>query len=182
MSLRKTGKKSSRLYNTKMENKKTNRALLSLGSNLGDREDNIYRCIKELGKIPGIKVIQESSLIETVPVGPAQPNFINSAILVETLLLPDKLLQEALRIEKVFGRVRTFKWGRRIIDVDMILFGNMVVKTPSLEIPQPLFRVREFVLAPAAEIAPNMVDPISGHTIEYLLKKLSGSANSSETS
>jgi len=146
--------------------------LLSIGSNLGNRERTIFLCVEALGEIPNTKLLRSASLLDTVAIGPEQPNFINSAVVLETTLLPAKLLAETTRIEDDFGRERSVRWGARTLDIDIILFGDTVILTESLEIPHPRFREREFVLTPACEIAPDFIDPVSGKTVRQLLSQI----------
>lgn len=145
---------------------------LGIGSNLGKREDNCLKAIKALEE-KGITIKKRSHLYETEPWGVReQPNFINMAIEVETDLPPDKLLQIVKGIEEEMGRTETFKWGPRIIDIDILLYNDIVYETPDLKIPHPLMHERDFVLKPLSEIAPDKVHPVLKKTISELLQNL----------
>ncbi len=147
---------------------------IALGSNLGDRELNLLRAIAEIGKLPGSKVTALSGFYDTQPVGPVvQENFLNAVLRLETPLTPQKLLSELQRIETViFKRKRTVEWGPRVIDLDIIFYGDRIVKENALTIPHPLLHERRFVLAPLAEIAPGFIHPQLGKSVDEILKTL----------
>jgi 2-amino-4-hydroxy-6-hydroxymethyldihydropteridine diphosphokinase len=149
-------------------------AYISIGSNLGDREKNCAHAIKLL-KENGIVVKKQSSMHETKPWGVKdQPKFINMAIEVETDKKPEELLRVLKEIEKESGRKETIKWGPRVIDLDILFYDALILKTPDLEIPHPLLHEREFVLKPLCEIAPDKKHPVSGKTIGELYKEVKG--------
>ncbi|PIU64744.1 MAG: 2-amino-4-hydroxy-6-hydroxymethyldihydropteridine diphosphokinase [Armatimonadetes bacterium CG07_land_8_20_14_0_80_40_9] len=149
-------------------------SFLSLGSNLGKREENIKRALDLLRRDEDIKIVKTSSLYETEPVGSkAQGWFLNQVIKIETNLLPQNLLKVIKKVEKEVGRVRGKKWGARIIDIDIILYGGKNLATKELTIPHPQLRRRKFVLIPLVEIAPR-VTCFKGETASYLLKSLRG--------
>jgi 2-amino-4-hydroxy-6-hydroxymethyldihydropteridine diphosphokinase len=128
--------------------------LLSLGSNLGDRVENLRRAIQAM-KERGIEVVAVSRLYETEPVGVVnQPWFVNCAAEIRTSLAPPELLRELQAIEKSLGRVRDIPQGPRTIDLDILSYGDAVIDTPELTVPHPRMRSRRFVLEPLAEIAP----------------------------
>jgi 2-amino-4-hydroxy-6-hydroxymethyldihydropteridine diphosphokinase len=149
------------------------RVFLGLGSNLGDRAKNIRRAVRLVGSIGRTRVVSVSSLYETEPVGYAdQPDFINAAVEIETVLTPRELLCEIKGIERSMGRKKTFRFGPRVIDIDILLFGNLTVDEPDLVIPHPRMLERRFVLMPLVEIAPQAIHPVSGETIASHLKNI----------
>jgi 2-amino-4-hydroxy-6-hydroxymethyldihydropteridine diphosphokinase len=149
-------------------------AMIGLGSNLGDRRAALEGAIAALTTTPGVVVRAVSAFHETEPVGgPAgQGSYLNAAALLETTFEPVELLRILLDIEARFGRVRTDHWGARTLDLDLLLYGDRILKTPELTVPHPRFATRRFVLAPLAEIAPRAVDPVTGRTIVDLLAEL----------
>jgi pantoate--beta-alanine ligase len=149
-------------------------ALLALGSNLGDRAATLDRAIELLRAVEGISVLRVSRWSETAPVGgPAGQNaYLNGSALVETSLDPHALLHELQRIETKLGRMRAERWGPRTIDIDVLLYDALVVNSDRLTIPHPRMTQRRFVLAPAAEIAAEMIDPLSGCTLGELYARL----------
>ena len=145
---------------------------MSLGSNLGDRYGYLRQAIEKLNAHPEIRVVQESSVYETDPVGfEDQPIFLNSAIAVETSLLPRDLLQVTCGIESDLGRVRTFRWGPRVIDIDILYYEGANEESQELTIPHPRIPDRAFVLAPFAEIAPDLELP-DGRRVEAIFAAL----------
>ena len=145
-------------------------AHIALGSNLGDRRATLDAAVRRLRAEPGLRVLAVSGYFVTTPVGgPAgQPAFVNAAATVETEDSPDELLALLHRIEDQFGRVRTVKDGPRTLDLDLLLYGNLVVDTPVLTVPHPRMHERGFVLGPMAEIAPDVLHPTTGKTIRHL--------------
>jgi 2-amino-4-hydroxy-6-hydroxymethyldihydropteridine diphosphokinase len=148
------------------------RIFLGLGSNIGDRTANINRACLLLGEVPGVRVVRMSSLIETGPVGyEDQPDFINAVMEIEATLSPLILLNEIKRIEREMGRVETFRFGPRLIDIDILLFGDRVIDEPDLTIPHPRMHERDFVLVPLAQIAPEVTHPVLKMKIIDILNK-----------
>ncbi len=123
------------------------------------------------------RVVAVSTFYDTAPVGYLdQPRFLNAALLLETELGPLQLLESLLAIERTMGRDRaaTVAKGPRVIDLDVLLFGDVVMATPVLTLPHPAMRERRFVLEPLAEIAPGMIDPVTGRTMAELLRLVDG--------
>ena len=120
----------------------------------------------------GIFVLRESPVYETEPVGYAQQRwFLNMVVEAKTALFPMQLLARTAKIERALGRVRTVANGPRTIDVDILLYGNAVVRTPRLEIPHPRMHERRFVLAPLADLAPDLRHPVSRKTVGQMLSE-----------
>jgi len=143
-------------------------AYIGIGSNLGNREDNCERAIRLLTE-HGIRITKRSSMIETEPWGvEEQPKFINMAAEIETALSPEDLLHLLKKIEVDAGRLPASRWGPRIIDLDILLYDDLIMKTGELEIPHPGISEREFVLKPLAEIAPDKVHPVLKKSIKSL--------------
>ena len=141
---------------------------IALGSNLGDSKQILNQALNLLSQTSGIELISHSSWYETVPVGPPQPNYVNGCAILETELLPEDLLQILLKIEQQFGRIRQERWGPRILDLDILLYGDLILEMPNLTIPHPRMNERAFVLVPLAEIAAHWIEPISRQTILQL--------------
>jgi len=148
------------------------KAFISLGSNLGDRERNIREALQKMEE-KGLCILKTSRIIETAPYGyKDQDNFLNCACLVETNLSPRNLLRILLEIEKEMGRVRTFKWGPRNIDLDIIFYDDLVIEEEDLKVPHPDAHNRPFVLGPVSEIASNFVHPVLKKTVRELYLEL----------
>jgi 2-amino-4-hydroxy-6-hydroxymethyldihydropteridine diphosphokinase len=146
---------------------------IALGSNLGDRRAAIAFAAERLA--PFINNLQLSDLIETEPDGEGlqdQPLYLNAVVIGETSLTARALLDEMFAIEQAFGRERPFPTAPRTLDLDLILLGDEVIHEPGLEVPHPRFRERFFVLGPLAEIAPDLVDPVTGLRVGELLRNL----------
>lgn len=149
-------------------------AYLALGANLGDREVNLSGAIAKLNETPGVQVSQLSSLIENPAVGgpPNSPPFLNAAAMLQTTLDAHALLHRLLEIEREIGRQRREKWAPRIIDLDLLLYGDQLINSPELIVPHPLMHQRRFVLEPLAEIAGDVVHPTLQISITKLLENL----------
>ena len=146
-------------------------AYLSLGSNLGDRKQNLkeaIRCLDSLGRVLAV-----SSFYETEPVEfTEQPLFLNCVVALETEIEPQQLMRALLHLEQEMGRKRVEKKGPRSIDIDILLFGETVIDTPELTVPHPAMAKRRFVLEPLAEIAPDLQIPTSKRTVREVLAEL----------
>jgi 2-amino-4-hydroxy-6-hydroxymethyldihydropteridine diphosphokinase len=149
-------------------------AYIGIGSNLGDRQKNIRSAVDRLKHTPGIAVLSISSMLENPAVGgpPDSPPFFNAAAKIETTLGSHALLHQLLEIEKSLGRDRRVKWEPRLIDLDLLLYGDQIVSSQELVVPHPLMHERAFVLRPLAEIAPDAVHPTLQMTIAGLLANL----------
>jgi 2-amino-4-hydroxy-6-hydroxymethyldihydropteridine diphosphokinase len=147
---------------------------LGLGSNLGDREAMLQAALQAL-ESPQLHVLRLSPVYETEPIdAPGQQWFLNQVAEAETGLFPLQLLRRTAKVEIQLGRRRVARNGPRTIDIDILLFGKSVVRAPSLEIPHPRFRCRRFVLAPLADLAPELRDPVTRKTVRELLGELRG--------
>ena len=147
------------------------RAYVGLGANLGDREATIRRAVELVGELDGVAVGGVSSLRETEPWGPVeQPRYLNGAVAVETDLPPRELLEALLDVERRLGRARDDeeRWGPRTIDLDLLLYGDLVLDEPGLDVPHPRLHERKFALEPLAELAPDALVPGRGTAAELL--------------
>jgi len=147
------------------------RAYVGLGANLGDREDTIRRAVALVDGLAGVAVVGVSSLRETEPWGPVeQPRYLNGAVAVETDLPARELLDALLDVERRLGRARDDeeRWGPRTIDLDLLLYGDLVLDEPGLDVPHPRLHERRFALEPLAELAPDALVPGRGTAAELL--------------
>ena len=143
---------------------------LSLGSNLGDRESNLRAAIERLSA-PDLRVLRTSPVYETEPVDYIHQRwFLNLVVEAETGLFPLQLLARTGKIERALGRVRTVAKGPRTIDIDILLYGAVVVDSAALEIPHPRMAERRFVLAPLADLAPGLRHPLTHQTVREMLE------------
>jgi 2-amino-4-hydroxy-6-hydroxymethyldihydropteridine diphosphokinase len=145
------------------------RAYVGLGSNLGDREAALEEAIALLRGHPDIEVVAVSTLRETEPWGPVeQPSYLNGAAAIDTRLQPRELLGVLLDVERLLGRVRAERFGPRTIDLDLLLYGEVVVDEPGLEVPHPRLHERAFALEPLRELDPELVVPGKGPVARLL--------------
>jgi len=150
----------------------TTKAYIGLGSNMGEREASLRQAVELLDATDGVEVTNVSSIYETEPVGYLdQPDFLNAVVEIETSLSARKLLLATKEIERLQERRRDVRWGPRTIDLDILLFGNVRISEPDLRVPHVEVSNRAFVLAPLAEIAPDLTLP-DGQKIRDLLAAL----------
>jgi len=146
---------------------------LGLGSNLGDRKGELDRAVSCLAQNPVIKVLLAAKYLETEPVGYAEQGlFLNTVALIETSLSPEELLAFTQSLEEQALRVRTVRFGPRTLDIDILLYDNLLLDTAELTIPHPRLRERFFVLAPLAEIAPELMLPPDALSVTEALDNL----------
>ena len=150
-------------------------AYLGLGTNLGDRCANLREALRLLAAGPGLRLLRCSQVYETEPWGVAeQPRFLNCVAEVASRLEPEALLVRCKEVEDRLGRQPGPRWGPRLIDVDILLYGSQVMDLPHLEIPHPRLHLRAFALAPLAELAPGAVHPVLGRNIGELADAAEG--------
>lgn len=148
------------------------RAYLALGSNVGDRKQALAQAVKALQETKEIKVTKLSAIYETDPVGYTdQPAFLNMVAAIDTTLAPNELLLQILGIEQQLGRIRTVRWGPRVIDIDILLYGKEHVEQPDLQVPHPFMSERAFVLIPLKDVWEGGALPVYGKTIDEYLEE-----------
>lgn len=148
------------------------RAYIGLGSNLGDRMNYLINALYKLEKLPGLEIIAVSPIYETEPVGgPLQDRFLNCCVSLYTDLLPSRLLQQMLLIEEDLGRKRKEVWGPRTIDLDLLIYEEIIMRTPLLDLPHPYLVKRKFVLVPLSDLAPGLIIPGTGKTVVQFLQQ-----------
>ena len=151
------------------------RTAVALGSNLGDRDAHLRYACARLRSVLAEPVA--SAFMDTAPCGAAgQPRYLNGVVVGWSAVGPADLLARLHEIEDARGRRRPFRHAPRTLDLDIILMGSLLVSTPALEVPHPRFRERRFVLAPLAEVAPDLVDPVTGLSADALLAQLDAPA------
>ncbi|QOV21195.1 2-amino-4-hydroxy-6-hydroxymethyldihydropteridine diphosphokinase [Anabaenopsis elenkinii] len=145
---------------------------IALGSNIGDSYKILTAAIETLANTPGMKLEAQSSWYRTKAVGPPQPDYLNGCAIFRVQMSPDLLLETLLATEAKFGRVRQQRWGARSLDLDLLLYDDLIIDTPQLQIPHPRMVTRAFVLVPLVEIAPHWVEPTSGSMIKDIVKQV----------
>src|SRR5262249_8592673 len=150
------------------------RAFIGIGSNLGDRKANFFEAIDRVSKLPSTRIVKQSSLYESEPLGDAKTWFVNAVIEIEAETTADELLKRLKSIETAMGRkrVRGKRWGSRIIDLDILFFDNEIINKRTLKVPHPELQNRRFVLAPLSELAPQMIHPKLTLSVSELLAGL----------
>jgi 2-amino-4-hydroxy-6-hydroxymethyldihydropteridine diphosphokinase len=151
------------------------RAAIALGSNLGDSHQILKSALVTLGNLPDITVTAVSEIYQTVAVTlspPPQPDYLNACAVLSTTLEPQALLDTMLEIEAQFGRVRWERWGARLLDLDLLLFDDLVIEQSGLQIPHPRMAERAFVLVPLVDVAADWIDPVSGKAIAFLVQQV----------
>jgi len=145
------------------------RAYIGLGANLGDREGTLEQAVALLAAVEGVSVVAVSGLRETDPVGVVdQPLFLNGAVAIETTLSARQLLDALLAVERSLGRVRAERWGPRIVDLDLLVYGDETIDEPGLRVPHPSLHERRFALEPLAELDPELAIPGRGSVSDVL--------------
>ena len=148
-------------------------AYIGVGSNLGDKHRNCCEAVERLDRVPGCRVIKTSPWYRTRPVGVKDQDwYVNGVIALEVGISARRLLTDLLGIESAMGRIRTEKWGPRIVDLDILLVGQEILHDPDLQVPHPLMHTRSFVLAPMVDLAPRLVHPVLQRTMTELLDDL----------
>jgi 2-amino-4-hydroxy-6-hydroxymethyldihydropteridine diphosphokinase len=146
-------------------------AYIGIGSNIGDKVHQCERAISEILKVDRHRLLAKSSLFKTQPIGyTSQDWFVNGVIKIETNLKAPDLLRTLKTTESQLGRIETFRWGPRTIDLDILFFDDIEIHTEDLQIPHPFIQNRQFVLIPLAEIDPTLVHPVLKKTVQELLK------------
>lgn len=156
------------------------RAFIGIGSNLGDRAGNYREAITRIAEIPDVRIVRQSSIYETDPLGDLKGTFLNGVIEVESEIVADVLMRKLLAIERVMGRKRVRgakassrgKYRPRVIDLDLLFFNKETVNTRTLVVPHPRLHERKFVLAPMSELAPTLIHPKLNQSISEMLSHL----------
>ena len=146
---------------------------IAIGSNLGNKKENYLEALARIAKLPKTRIIKESSVYESEPLGDSKEWYVNGVIEIETEFRPEMLLKKLRNIERAMGRKKVRKrWGARIIDLDILLYDTAVVNKKNLKIPHPEMHARKFVLVPLSEVAPQIIHPVLQATISELLVTL----------
>ena len=147
---------------------------VGLGSNEGDREGYLVAALEALSRIDAVVVLRCSPLFDSAPVGPPQPRYLNAVVALACDLEPQRLLAILKQIERDLGRERSAaRWGPRPIDLDILLWDGLVVADPNLQVPHLELHKRRFALEPLSEVAPEVLHPVLGETVQHLLRHLS---------
>lgn len=156
-----------------------NRAFIGIGTNLGDRAANYREAITRIAQIPDTRLVRQSSIYETEPVGGLKGPFLNGVIEVETEINADAMMRKLLAIERVMGRKRVRgkkpargKYRPRVIDLDLLFFNKEIIDSRTLTVPHPRLHERLFVLAPMSELAPALIHPKLNHSISEIIAAL----------
>jgi 2-amino-4-hydroxy-6-hydroxymethyldihydropteridine diphosphokinase len=147
------------------------RAYVAVGSNLGDRWGRLAQAARALRSAPGVAVLRASRVWDAAPIGPPQPRYLNAVLEIETTRTPASLLALLREVEAAAGRTRDVHWGARTLDLDLLLFGDLVVREPGLTLPHPGLAGRRFVLAPLAELRPELPVPGADASVGRLLEE-----------
>lgn len=146
---------------------------IAIGSNLGNKKENYLEALVRIAKLPKTRIIKESSVYESEPLGDSKDWYVNGVIEIETEFKPEMLLKKLKNIERAMGRKKVRKrWGARIMDLDILLYDTAVVNKKNLKIPHPEMQTRKFVLVPLSEVAPQVIHPVLQATISELLVTL----------
>jgi 2-amino-4-hydroxy-6-hydroxymethyldihydropteridine diphosphokinase len=147
------------------------RAFVAVGSNLGDRWGRLALAARALRAAPGVAVVRASRVWDTAPLGPPQPRYLNAVLELETTRTPRSLLALLRSVEALAGRRRDVHWGARTLDLDLLVAGDWIVREPGLTVPHPELANRRFVLAPLAELRPELVVPGTGLAVGRMLEE-----------
>jgi 2-amino-4-hydroxy-6-hydroxymethyldihydropteridine diphosphokinase len=147
------------------------RAYVAVGSNLGDRWGRLAQAARALRSAPGVAVLRASRVWDAAPIGPPQPRYLNAVLEIETTRTPASLLALLREVEAAAGRTRDVHWGARTLDLDLLLFGDLVVRESGLTLPHPGLAGRRFVLAPLAELRPELPVPGADASVGRLLEE-----------
>jgi 2-amino-4-hydroxy-6-hydroxymethyldihydropteridine diphosphokinase len=145
---------------------------IALGSNLGNSWQTLQQAFSALHCPPTLELVAQSSIYQTIAIGPPQPDILNACALLNTTLSAPDLMRQLLAIEQRFGRVRRERWGPRTLDLDLLFYGQAMISEPTLHIPHPRLRERAFVLIPLTEIAPTWRDPLTGQSVQALCQAI----------